>query len=125
MSKNVKEKVGIGSESFSDALLKLKKEVNLPRDILKLLTEYYNEAYGHSFIILSDIHNALSRTIVVELKVTKFGRLMIGAKVISSTFLVRYIRSANILFKFILDDNDTTDIYPGQVQFFFKHIIHL
>jgi len=125
MLKNVKEKARIGSEPFSGTLLKLKKEINLPRDISKLLTKYYNEIYDYSFITLSDIHNALSRIIVVELKVTKFGKLIIGAKVINSTFSVKYIKSANILSKFILDDNDTTDIYLDQVQFFFKHIIHL
>ncbi|PKK60519.1 hypothetical protein RhiirC2_719040 [Rhizophagus irregularis] len=86
MSKNVKEKAGIG---------------------------------------LSDIHNALPEAIGVLPKVTKFGRLRIGVEVIGSTFSARHIRSANVLSQFILDNNHTTDIYPGQVQFFFEHTIHL
>ncbi|PKY32170.1 hypothetical protein RhiirB3_450169 [Rhizophagus irregularis] len=126
MSKNVKEKAGIGSEPFPGALLKPKKEANLPQDILKLLIEYYNSAYDNYFFIsLSDIHNALPEAIGVLPKVTKFGRLRIGVEVIGSTFSARHIRSANVLSQFILDDNHTTDIYPGQVQFFFEHTIHL
>ncbi|PKC61562.1 hypothetical protein RhiirA1_398323 [Rhizophagus irregularis] len=126
MSKNVKEKAGIGSEPFPGALLKPKKEANLPQDILKLLIEYYNSAYDNYFFIsLSDIHNALPEAIGVLPKVTKFGRLRIGVEVIGSTFSARHIRSVNVLSQFILDDNHTTDIYPGQVQFFFEHTIHL
>ncbi|PKB96112.1 hypothetical protein RhiirA5_385559, partial [Rhizophagus irregularis] len=124
--KNVKEKAGIGSEPFPGALLKPKKEANLPQDILKLLIEYYNSAYDNYFFIsLSDIHNALPEAIGVLPKVTKFGRLRIGVEVIGSTFSARHIRSVNVLSQFILDDNHTTDIYPGQVQFFFEHTIHL
>ena len=40
-------------------------------------------------------------------------------------FLVQqYQRSSNILAKFINDD-ETTNIYPGQVQFYFEHTIQL
>ena len=126
MSKNVKENAGIGTEPFPGILLNPKKDIILSQDILKLLVEYYNGAYdNYSFIDLSDIHNASSDVIAVLPQAIKFGRLRIGAEIIGSTFSARYIRSANILSKFILDDNNTTDIYPGQVQFFFEHTIHL
>ena len=126
MSKNVKEKAGIGSEPFPGAFLKPKKEVILKQDILELLIKYYNGAYeNYSFVGLSDIHNALPEAIAVLPTVTKFGRLRIGAEVIGSTFSARHIRSANILSQFVLDDNVMTDIYPGQVQFFFEHTVYL
>jgi hypothetical protein len=47
------------------------------------------------------------------------------AEVFGSTYSPRYIKSANILAQFILDDDNTTDIYPGQVQFFFEHTVQL
>jgi hypothetical protein len=124
MSKNVKEKAGIGTEPFSGSLLKPKKEVSLPQDILRLLVDYYDNAYDRSFATLSDIHNASLGTIAVLPKANQFGRLRIGAEVIGSK-CSRYIRSSNVLSQFILDDDNTTDTYPGQVQFFFEHTIHL
>lgn len=124
MSKDVKKKAGVGSEAFPGSLLKPKKDVTLSQDILKLLVKYYQNAYEHSFTTLSDIHNAPPGTIAVLAKVNKFGRLRIGAEVIGSTFSARHIRSSNILSQFILDDN-TTDTFPGHVQFFFEHTIHL
>jgi hypothetical protein len=51
--------------------------------------------------------------------------LRIGAEVIGSKFSARHIRSANVLSQFVLDDGNTTDTYPGQVQFFFEHNIQL
>ena len=126
MSNNVKENAGIGTEPFPGTLLKPKKDVTLSQDILKLLVKYYDGAYDNYFFVnLSDIHNASSEAIAVLPQAIKFGRLRIGAEIIGSTFSARYIWSANILSKFILDDNNTTDIYPGQVQFFFEHTIHL
>ena len=126
MSKNVKEKAGVGSEPFPGAFLNPKKEVNLTQDILGLLIEYYSSAYeNYSFVSLSNIHNALPEAISVLPKVTKFGRLRIGAEVIGSTFSARHTRSANILSQFILDDNDSTNVFSGQVQFFFEHTIYL
>ena len=125
MSKNVKENAGTGSEPFPGALLKPTKEANLLVDVLNLLVKYYQNAYDYSFVTLSNIHNSSPESKVVFPKVNYFGRLRIGAKVISSTFSARNTRSANILSQFVLDDENTTDTYPGQVQFFFEHTIHL
>ncbi|CAG8715596.1 10712_t:CDS:2, partial [Rhizophagus irregularis] len=78
MSKNVKEKAGIGSEPFPGALLKPKKEANLPQDILKLLIEYYNSAYDNYFFIsLSDIHNTLPEAIG-DLEILKVHRAKVA-----------------------------------------------
>ena len=125
MSKNVKENAGTGSEPFPGALLKPTKEANLPVNVLNLLVEYYQNAYDYSFVTLSNIHNSPPESKVVFPKVNYFGRLRIGAEVIGSTFSARHTRSANILSQFVLDDDNTTNTYPGQVQFFFEHTIHL
>ncbi|CAG8676819.1 8935_t:CDS:2, partial [Funneliformis caledonium] len=102
MSKNVNKKAGTGSEPFLGALLKLMKSVKLSLEILALLVEYYNNAY---------------RTIAVFSQINQFGRLRLGAEVYESMYTKRHIRSANVLSKFVLDDN-MTDTYLGQIQYF-------
>ena len=47
MSKNVKDNAGVGSEPFPGKLLKpMKKDVNLPPEVLTLLVDYYHHAYS-------------------------------------------------------------------------------
>jgi hypothetical protein len=125
MSKNVMEKAGTGSEPFPGTFMKpMKKDVNLPTEVLALLVEYYCNAYEYTFVTLSNIHTSSEDSIVVLPKVNQFSRLRVGAEVFGSTHSPRYIKSANVLSHFVVDDN-TTDIYPGQVQFFFEHTIQL
>ena len=125
MSKNVMEKAGTGSEPFPGTFMKpMKKDVNLPTEVLALLVEYYCNAYEYTFVTLSNIHTSSEDSIVVLPKVNQFSRLRVGAEVFGSTHSPRYIKSANVIAQFVVDDN-TTDIYPGQVQFFFEHTIHL
>lgn len=125
MSKNVKDKAAVGSEAFPGELLNPTKYADLPSEVLELLVKYYENAYDCSFVTLSNIHNSPLGSRVVLPKVNYFGRLRIGAKVIGSTYAAKHIRSANILSQFVLDDDSTTDTYPGQVQFFFEHTIQL
>ncbi|CAG8635453.1 1037_t:CDS:2, partial [Funneliformis caledonium] len=69
MSRNVKEMVRLGSESFPDTFLNPKKaDTNLTKEILALLTEYYSNAYGKDFVVLSNIHIAPSGSISIMLK---------------------------------------------------------
>ena len=125
MSKDVKDKSGAGSEPFPGELLKpMKKDVNLPPEVLALLVEYYHNAYGYTFVTLSNINNSSEDSIAVLPKVNQFGRLRLGAEIFGSTFSPWHTRSANVLSKFVFEDN-TTDTYPGQVQFFFEHTIVL
>ncbi|CAG8717240.1 1582_t:CDS:2, partial [Funneliformis caledonium] len=93
MSKNVKENVGVGSETFLRELIKPMKKVALPPKVLDLLVKYYQNAYGCSFVELSNIHNSSLESIIVLPKVDYFGRLQIGAEVISSTFVARHVQS--------------------------------
>src|SRR5436309_112060 len=126
MSKNVTEKVGTGSEPFPGTFMKpMKKDVDLPTEVLELLMEYYRNAYEYAFATVSNIHTSSEDSIVILSKVNQFSRLRVGAKVFGSTHLPRYhIKLANILSQFVIDDN-TTDIYSRQVQFFFEHTIQL
>jgi hypothetical protein len=124
MAKNVIEKSGLGSEPFPGELLKPIKEANLPPEIVALLVEYYVNAYEQPFTALSDIHISPVDSIVVLPRAKQYGRMRIGSEVIGSTLSARYVKSSNILSKFVLNDN-TTDTYPGQVQFFFEHTIRL
>ena len=86
--------------------------------------EYYCNAYENAFATVSNIHTSSEDSIVILSKVNQFSRLRVGAEVFGSTHSPRYIKSANVLSQFVIDDN-TTDIYPGQVQFFFEHTIQL
>src|SRR2546429_9952154 len=46
MSKNVTEKAGTGSEPFLSTFMKpMKKDVDLPTEVLELLVEYYYNAH--------------------------------------------------------------------------------
>ena len=92
MSKNVRDKAGIGSEPFPDAFMKpMKKDTNLPSDVLALLVEYYSNAYQHPFVSLSNVHTSSKEAIVVLPKVNQYSRLKIGAEVFGSTSSLRYI----------------------------------
>ena len=118
MSKNVTEKAGTGSEPFPGTFMKpMKKDVDLPTEVLELLVEYYCNAYEYAFATVSNIHTSSEDSIVILSKVNQFSRLRIGAEIFGSTHSPRYIKSANVLSQFVIDDN-TTDIYPRQVQFF-------
>jgi len=125
MSKNVTEKAGTGSEPFPGTFMKpMKKDVDLPTEVLELLVEYYCNAYEYAFATVSNIHTSSEDSIVILSKVNQFSRLRIGAEIFGSTHSPRYIKSANVLSQFVIDDN-ITDIYLGQVQFFFEHTIQL
>ena len=125
MSKNVKDNAGVGSEPFPGKLLKpMKKDVNLPLEVLTLLVDYYHNAYSYPFVTLSNVHNSSTESIVILPKINQFEKLRLGAEIFRLTFSKWYIRLANILAQFILDDN-ITDTYLGQVQFFFEHSIVL
>src|SRR5207245_3495532 len=125
MSKNVTEKAGTESEPFLNTFMKpMKKDVDLPTEVLELLVEYYCNAYEYAFTTVSNIHTSSEDSIVILSKVNQFSRLKVRAKVFGSTHSPRYIKSANVLSQFVIDDN-TTDIYPRQVQFFFEHMIKM
>ena len=85
--KECKDNAGVRSEPFPGKLLKLiKKDVNLPLEVLTLLVNYYYNTYSYSFVTLSNVHNLSTESIVVLLKINQFGRLRFKAKIFRSIF---------------------------------------
>ncbi|CAG8667672.1 6785_t:CDS:2, partial [Funneliformis mosseae] len=71
MSKNIEESAGAGSELFPDAFLNLKKvDMNLTKEVIILLAEYYYNTYNKDFVLLLKIH--LSNAILILLKVNVY-----------------------------------------------------
>ena len=98
MSKNVTEKAEIGLKPFSGTFMKpMKKDVDLPTEVLELLVEYYCNVYEYTFMTISNIHTSSENSIVILSKVNQFSRLRVGAEVFGSTHSPRYIKFANIL----------------------------
>ena len=86
MSKNVTEKAGTGSEPFLGIFMKpMKKDVDLPTEVLELLVEYYCNAYEYAFATILNIHTSSEDSIVILSKVNQFSRLRIGVKIFGST----------------------------------------
>jgi len=56
--------------------------------------------------------------------VDQFGRVRISAEVFGSAMASRYLKNANVLAKFI-QNNETTDLFPGQVQYYFEHTVRI
>jgi hypothetical protein len=100
--------------------------VSVPDAIYELLVKYYNDTYDWDFVSIAELASNVNsqQSIVVLPNVYQFGRIRIATEIVGSTFAPRYRRSSNILAKFINDD-ETTDIYPDQVQFYFEHTIQL
>jgi hypothetical protein len=120
-----------GSEEFPGEMLTPKKNrVSLPDDIYELLVKYYNDTYDWDFVTIAELASSdllssnSQQSIAVQPNVNQFGRIRIATEIFGSTFAPRYRRSSNILAKFIQDD-ETIDMFPGQVQFYFEHTIQL
>jgi hypothetical protein len=118
----IEEESAFGTEPFPGELMSPCHEVNLPSNILNLLVEYYNNLYDESFISVSSVMGS-SNSNVVNPRIMQYGRLRIGADLYGSVQAARYEKSSYILARFVQDD-ETVDTYPGQVQFFFEHTVY-
>ncbi|GBC16128.2 hypothetical protein GLOIN_2v1776801 [Rhizophagus irregularis DAOM 181602=DAOM 197198] len=116
----------VSSEPFpGEILTPCKNRVALPDDIYQILTEYYNIAYDLQFVTIAESTSTSSRdAIVVPNMVDQFGRVRISAEVFGSAIAPRYLKNANVLAKFI-QNNETTDLFPGQVQYYFEHTVRI
>jgi hypothetical protein len=117
-----------GAEFLPGEMMPPKKvNVSLPDDIYTLLVEYYNEAYDSDFFRIGEGGQS-DNEIIVRPKINQFGRIRIGAELFGSANTPRYLRSSYILAKFIQENEeneDSMEIFPGQVQFFFEHEVNL
>jgi hypothetical protein len=115
-----------GSESLpGEMLTPCRNRVALTDNIYQILTDYYNDAYNLSFVTISEsISAGSSDSIVVSNMVNQFGRVRIAAEVFGSLMSGRYSKNAFVLAKFV-QNNGVTDLFPGQVQFYFEHTIRI
>src|SRR5207248_3300675 len=58
------------------------------------------------------------------LNINQHGRIKIGSEIFGANIASRYRKNSYILAKFI-QDNETIDTFPGEVQFYFTHTIDL
>ena len=106
-------------------LTSCKVQVVLPDNIYQILTDYYNNAYELQFLTIAESILTKSRSAIVVLNmVDQFGRVRIAAEIFGSIMSSRYSKNASILAKFV-QENETTDLFPGQVQYYFEHTIRI
>src|SRR5204862_3797952 len=105
--------------------------VSLPDDIYKLLVYYYNDAYYDlEFVTIAGasdkliLEEKLEDFIVVLPNITQHGRIRIGSEIFGVNITPRYRKNLYILAKFI-QDNETINMFPGEVQFYFTYTIDL
>ena len=120
----IEDESAIGTEPFPGELMNPCQETNLPNNILDLLVKYYDNLYDDSFMSISSITASSINRNVVNPRIKQYGRLRIGADIYGSVQAARHEKSSYILARFVEDD-DTVDTYPGQVQYFFEHTIYL
>jgi len=121
-----------GSENFPGEMLTPRNDrVSLPDDIYELLVYYYNDAYYDlEFVTIAGASDKLileeesEDFIVVLPNITQHGRIRIGSEIFGTNIAPRYRKNSYILAKFI-QDNETIDTFPGEVQFYFTHTIDL
>ena len=126
LSTRVEEGAAFGYEPFPGSFLgPSKNDIFLQQDVLPLLAEFYCNTYDKNCVTLSHIHDAPDGSIPILPKVNQHSRLRIGTEIFGSILSSRHAKSAKILARFISDVDNTVDTYPGQVQFYFEHVIYL
>ncbi|CAG8716698.1 5663_t:CDS:2, partial [Ambispora leptoticha] len=96
----------------------------LQNNILDLLVEFYNNGVtGYQFTTPGDILRI--DQISVFPKIIQYEQLKLGSEIFGSTFSARHIKFSRILARFVAQEDESVDLYPGQVQFYFDHTIHL
>jgi hypothetical protein len=99
-----------GTEQYPGMMLRPHfSNVTLPPDIFQLLKDYYHDLYG--------IQHPIGPVI------QQFGRLQLGSEIYGATISLRHEKRSYIRAKFLAQRDNTVDIYPGQVQFYFQHTI--
>jgi hypothetical protein len=61
----------------------------------------------------------------MDLQIDQHARLQIGAEIFGSMISDRHENNTTILAKWKAFSDETVDIYPGEVQYYFKHTLRL
>jgi hypothetical protein len=59
----------------------------------------------------------------MDLMFNQHARLQIGAEIFGSMISSQHEKNATILAKWKAANDDSTDVYPGEVQYYFEHIL--
>ncbi|CAB4439110.1 unnamed protein product [Rhizophagus irregularis] len=121
-----------GSEIYPGNLLSpIKNRVDLPDNLYEQLITYYNEVYGEKMDVeFGSMSNLISRGlqndsyVVVQPIINQCGRIRVAAEIFGSALAPRYKKNSYILAKFT-QDNESIELYPGMVQFYFEHVLRL
>ena len=89
-------------------------QVPMPLELRRSLCEWYEVLYE------KDQEEILG---FMDLVINQHGRLQIGAEIFGSTISVKHEKNATILAKWKAASDDSTDVYPGEVQYYFEHTL--
>jgi ssDNA-binding Zn-finger/Zn-ribbon topoisomerase 1 len=122
---NIQESKITGCEPFPGEMLSLKAKYEPQSEsMLNLMVEFYAGTYEQYKFRKPADEITGENFYTIRVKINKFERCRIGSEVFGSAMSPRYINSSFILAKFITD-NEEVDCYPGQIQYFFTHVIDL
>ena len=123
-SRNIQQSMITGSEPFPGEMLgPVSENVVMSGPMLDLLVEYYMATY-ETLEFRKPFGKGHEDANVIPVKMNQFGRCRIGSEIFGSNISSRHIKSSYVLLKFIAQDN-RVDCYPGQVQYYFRHILDL
>lgn len=123
-SRNIQRSEITGREPFPGEMQDPTSEnVLLSKSKLDLMVAFYEATYvTHNFRAPAD--EIIQNSITIRVLMDKFGRCRIGSETFGSVMSKRNMKSSYVLAKFLTDD-EQVDCYPGQVQYYFRHIVDL
>jgi hypothetical protein len=89
-------------------------EVVMPLNLRRFLCEWYSVLYE------KDQEEILG---FMDLQINQHARIQIGAEIFGSMISGRHEKNATILAKWKAHNDESIDIYPGEVQFYFEHTL--
>jgi hypothetical protein len=104
-----------GTEPIPGQLLKPSYiDVVMPSELRGFLCEWYTILYE------KEKEDVLG---FMDLHMNQHARLQIGTEIFGSMIISRHENNATILAKWKASNDESTDIYPGEVQYYFEHTI--
>src|SRR5271170_7317621 len=122
-SQNIQESSVTGCETFPGEMLKPSSEIVSSGELLDRIVEYYIVTYV-IYNFWKPFGEGPEDSIIINVKICKFGRCRIGSEKFGSMMSSRHVKSSFILAKFIMNNGDV-ECYPGQVQYYFTNKLHL
>jgi hypothetical protein len=106
-----------GTEHIPGRMLKPShKKVSIPIEVQKILCKWYATLYNRE---KKDVKACM------EVNMNQHARLQIGNEIFGSKIAGRHENNAIILAKWNAYRDGTSDIYPGEVQYYFEHTLTL